>query len=83
MSKIDELKEKKTDLREVFKALLYVVLGLFTGIITIVYQVLANKVPASMILLGGIGLVVVFLVAIYTLKLWFTMQKINKDMKDV
>jgi len=83
MSKIDELKEKKTDLREVFKALLYVVLGLLTGITTIVYQVLANEVPISMIVLGGIGLIIVFLVGIYALKLWFTMQKINKDMKDV
>jgi hypothetical protein len=35
MSKIDKLKETKSDLKEVFKALLYFILGILTAIGTI------------------------------------------------
>ncbi len=83
MSKIDRLKEEKSDLREVFKALIYVILGLLTGIVTLIYQIFAGKIPAHMIILGGIGLIIVFLVGIYATSLWEKMQAINKEMEDV
>lgn len=43
MSKLDRLKEEKSDLKDIFKALLYVILGLLTGIATIVYKILLEK----------------------------------------
>ena len=83
MSKLDRLKEEKNDLREVFKALLYVILGLLTGIATLVYQIFAGKIAPHMIILGGIALIVVFLVGLYTSALWQKMQDINKEMENV
>ena len=83
MGKIDELKEIKSDLKEIFKALLYAILGMLTGVITIVYKILVGTVPAHIVLFGGLGLVVVFLISIYALKIWNTMQEINREMRDV
>ena len=83
MAKIDELKEIKSDLKEVFKAILYLILGLLTAITTLIYQILIYKVPAFMILFGGLGLMILFLVALYALKLWNKMQELNEEMKNV
>jgi len=83
MAKIDELKEIKSDLKEIFKSLLYMIIALLSGIATIVYQILAESIPAHMIILGFIGLIVVFLVILYTLKIWSKMQQINTEMRDV
>lgn len=82
MSKIDKLKETKSDLKEVFKALLYFILGILTGVATVAYKVLTHEIEAYMILVAGVGLVVVFLMSLYTLSLWHRMQKINEDMED-
>jgi fumarate reductase subunit D len=82
MSKIDQLKETKSDLKEVFKALLYFILGILTGVATIAYKVLTKEIEAYMILVSGLGLIVVFLLAIYALNLWHRMQKINEEMEN-
>ena len=83
MGKLDELKELKSDLKEIFKALIYLILGLLTGIATIVYKILLLQIPAHMILLGFIGLLIVFLIILYALKIWNKMQALNKEMRDV
>ena len=83
MAKLDELKEIKSDLKEIFKALLYMILGLLTGIATIVYKILIGAIPAHIIILGFIGLIIVFLITLYILKVWNKMQTINKEMRDV
>ncbi len=82
MAKIDELKEIKSDLKEIFKALLYTILALLSGIATIIYNVLSNSTPPHLIILGGIGLIVVFLISLYALKIWYKMQEINEEMRD-
>ena len=82
MSKIVQLKETKSDLKEVFKALLYFILGILTGVATIAYKVLIKEIEAYMILVSGLGLIVVFLLAIYALNLWHRMQKINEEMEN-
>jgi len=82
MAKIDELKEIKSDLKEIFKSLLYIIIALLSGIATIVYQVLAGSIPVEMIVLGFLGLIIIFLVILYTLRVWDKMQQINKEMKD-
>jgi len=82
MSKIDNLKETKSDLKEVFKALLYFIIGILTAVATIAYKVLIHEIEAYMIIVAGLGLIVVFLVSIYTLNLWHKMQKINEEMEN-
>ena len=67
MGKIDEIKEIKSDIKEVFKALLYLMLGVLTGIVTLAYNVLIQKIPAYMIIVGGIGLVIAALIGMYEL----------------
>jgi len=83
MSKIDKLKEKKSDYKEVFKALIYLILGILTGVTTVAYQILIHKVSAYMIVISGLGLLVVFLVSLYTLKVWHKMQELNEEMENV
>jgi len=82
MSKLDKLKEKKSDLKEVFKALLYFILGILTGTATIAYKVLTKEIEAYMILVSGLGLIVSFLLVLYALKLWAKMQKTNEEMEN-
>jgi len=82
MSKLDELKEIKSDIKEVFKALLYLMLGILTGIASIAYSILIHKIPPYMILVGGIGLIVIFIIGFYEIKLWNKMQELNKEMRD-
>jgi amino acid permease len=83
MSKIDTLKEQKSDYKEIFKALIYLIVLLFTGIITVAYNVLIHKIDTYLIVLSGIGLVVVFLISLYAIKLWNKMQELNKEMENV
>jgi len=83
LGKIDKLKEQKADLREIFKALLYVILGLLTGIVTLTYQIFIGKIPVYMVILGGIGLIIIFLIGLYAILLWQKMQTINEEMEDV
>ena len=82
MSRIDKLKEKKSDYKEIFKALLYLILGMLTAITTIAYQILIHKVSAYMIVVSGLGLLITFLVSLYTLKIWYKMQELNEEMED-
>ena len=83
MAKIDELKELKSDLKEIFKALIYTILALLTGILTIIYKILILKIPTHLIIFAFIGLIVVFLMVLYTLRIWNKMQELNKEMRDV
>ncbi len=83
MAKIDKLKEIKSDLKEVFKVLLYFILGILTGVATIAYKVLIHEIDVYMIIVAGLGIVIVFLIGTYTLNVWKKMQEINKEMEDV
>jgi xanthosine utilization system XapX-like protein len=83
MADIDRLKEIKSDLREIFKALLYMILGLLTGIVTIIYKILIGTIPAYISIVGMVGLIVTFLIILHTLKIWNKMQEINEEMKNV
>ncbi len=83
MGKIDELKEQKADLKEIFKALIYLILGLLTGIASLIYKLLLGTVPIHMLVLGFVGLIIIFLIMAYALVLWNKMQQLNKEMRDV
>ncbi len=58
--KIDALKAKIDRFKELFKAVIYSILAIITGIVTIVYNILTHKSPPYMIIMGGVGLIVVF-----------------------
>ena len=83
MSKIESLKEQKLDLREVFKSFLYLILGLLTGITTIIFKILSGDLPAYMLFFSFIGILVMFLIIIYTYILWNKMMKVNKEIENV
>ena len=83
MAKLDKLKEEKSDYKEVFKALMYLILAILTGITTVAYQILTHSVSAYMVIIAGLGLLIVFLISLYTLKIWYKMQELNKEMEDV
>jgi len=83
IAKIDKLKEEKSDYKEIFKALMYLILAILTGITTIAYQVLTHSVSAYMVVVSGLGLLIVFLISLHTLKIWYKMQELNKEMENV
>lgn len=83
MSKIDKIKEEKSDYKEIFKALIYVILVMLTGITTVAYKILIHDISAYMIVVSGLGLLIVFLISLYTLKVWHKMQDLNKEMENV
>jgi type VI protein secretion system component VasF len=58
-------------------------LGIITGITGIAYNILIHKIPPYMIVVGGVGLLVLFLIGFYEVKLWNKMQELNKEMQDV
>jgi len=35
-----------------------------------------------MIVISGLGLLIVFLISLYALKVWYKMQELNKEMED-
>jgi hypothetical protein len=49
MSKTDSLKEKISKYRELLKLVIVSVMAIFTGISTVTYQILINKIPAHTI----------------------------------
>ncbi len=81
--KIDSLKEKHNRYKELFKALIYLLLALLTGLSTIVYQILTHKILPHMIVLVGIGLVIGFLLLSFGKIIWIKMQDIEKEMENV
>jgi len=83
MSKIDKIKEEKSDYKEIFKALIYVILVMLTGITTVAYKILIHDISAYMIVVSGLGLLIVFLISLYALKVWHKMQDLNKEMENV
>ena len=62
---------------------MYIIIGLLTGLVTLIYKILIGSVPSYMILFGGLGLIVLFLIVSFTLRLWNRMQEINEEMKHV
>jgi len=83
MAEIDKLKEEKSDYKEIFKALLYLILAILTGVTTVAYQILTHSVSAYMVIVSGLGLLIAFLISLYTLKIWYKMQELNKKMENV
>ncbi len=82
MSKTDALKERIANYRELLKAILWTVIAMMSGVATIGYKILSGSLPAYMIVYGGIGLIVVFLVGLYGIRVWMKMEVLAKELSD-
>jgi F0F1-type ATP synthase assembly protein I len=80
--KIDSLKEKISNYRELYKILLVSILALITGIITLNYQILINKIPFFMIFFSGIGLIIAGFIVIVTIEIWKKMNALAKELEN-
>ncbi len=81
--KIDALKAKIERFKELFKAIIYSILAIITGIATLVYNILTHKTPPYMIIMGGIGLIVVFLLIIVGKAIWYKFDELEKELENV
>ena len=80
--KIDALKEEHNRYKELFKALVYLILALLTGLVTIVYKILIHQINAYMITIVGIGLLIGFLLLLFGKMVWHKMEEIEEEMKN-
>ena len=80
--KIDAIKAKIERFKEIFKVILYSILAIISGIVTIVYNILIHKIPPYMIIVGGIGLVVVFLLILVGKTIWNTFDELEKELEN-
>jgi hypothetical protein len=55
---------------------------MMSGVATIGYKILSGSLPAYMIVYGGIGLIVVFLVGLYGIRVWMKMEVLAKELSD-
>ena len=69
MSK-DAIKERITDLRELLKGIITLIIALLSGEAILIYQVLNKKVGLFNIVVILVGLIIFFLVLIYGKFLW-------------
>ena len=74
MKKLEIVKLKVENLREVLKFLLLLVLSLLTGEVILFYQILISKVPVYMIIFNAVGLIVLYFVYIVAKFVWHEME---------
>jgi phage-related minor tail protein len=83
VSKADGLKEEIATKREVFKALIVMIIGILTGIITVIYNILVGNIPIEMLALVFIGIGFLIILA-YGLKMIYAhLKKLTKELTDV
>ena len=81
--KIDALKEQHNRYKELFKALVYTVLALVTGISTVLYKILIHQIHPYMAIFSGIGLFLGFMLLLFGKMVWNKMIEIEKEMENV
>ena len=64
----EKIKEKLLNLREIFKILLLSIVGLMTGITTLVYNIVIQKIPFYSIILIEIGFIILIGLCIFYCK---------------
>lgn len=82
MKKLEIIKLKIENLREIFKFLLIFILSLLTGIVTLAFWVLTKKIEAYFVIFIGIGLFFVFFLVKMTMILWIYMNNLLEELKN-
>ena len=79
MSK-DAIKEKITDLRELLKGIITLIIALLSGEAILIYQVLNKKVGVISIILGLIGMISLFLIILYGKVVWAKLDEYERKL---
>ena len=82
MSRAEALKEKLAKYRDILKAIVWGIMAILTGIVSVAYNILTHKIEAYMAIFGAVGLIIVFLVALHGLSIWDTIEKLEKELED-
>jgi hypothetical protein len=82
LKKLEIIKLKIENLREIFKFLLIFILSLLTGIVTLAFWVLTKKIEAYFVIFIGIGLFFVFFLVKMTMILWIYMNNLLEELKN-
>ena len=81
MKNLEVVKVKIENLREILKFLLFFILTLLTGIVTLSFWILTKKVEGYFVIFVGVGLIIVFFVIKSTLILWNYMNKLIEEVE--
>jgi hypothetical protein len=78
---LERLKERLANLREIFRAVVLLMLAIMGGIVVNIYQVLSHKVPFYTIFLSVAGLIITARVGWYVTILIKKMQELEEEIK--
>ena len=80
--KSEAIKARIERFRELFKLFAYTILALVTGVVTLIYNVLIHKIPPYMVIWGGIGIIVAFLLVLYAKMIWHKLEELEKELEN-
>ena len=78
----EKIKEKLLNLREVFKILLLSIVALITGITTVAYNIVIQKIPFYSIILLEIGFLILVGLSFFTAKIWKSMESLIEEINN-
>ena len=83
MAKLDWLKEEINTDRVFLEKFILVAVAIVTGIVTIIYQVISNKVELYMLLIAVVGLIALSINISLIIRIKEKLDKKSKELKDV
>ena len=80
--KSEAIKARIERFRELFKAVIYSILAIVTGIVTTIHNILIHKIPVYMVSVAGIGLIVFFLLLLIGRSIWEKFEELEKELEN-
>ncbi|GEM_PF-4963050 len=78
---LERIKEKLANLREIFRAVVLLMLAIMGGITINLYQILSHKVPFNTIFLSVVGLIIGVRLGWYLTVLIKKMQELEEEIR--